>query len=208
MMEHAEDKVSPRTQRLVLKAMYDFDSWSGIGTTQAAKLLGKPKFTAMRAFDELAAIDPSLIKAEGKVRWLTPGSDRKSFLKKVGGALFNPALREYRLERVPAIGRLPLSGMSAINHHAGFEDAPFPTFAITKAQEKALGLRGGKGLEGWRGWDEPACVVHVMRYDLDSMGKPAIDPISAILTLSDAEMEDPKVESAVMSVLETVFASR
>ena len=208
MRERAGGKVSTETQRLILRALYDFDSWSGVGTAQAAELLGKPKFAIMRAFDQLAAIDPSLIKAEGKVRWLTPGSDRKSFLQKVAPHLLNLALREYRLKRVPTIGHLPLSGISAINYHADLEDALFPTFAITKAQEKALGLRDGKGLADWREWSEPACVVHVMRYDLDSMNEAAIDPISAILTLSDEEMEDPLMEGAIETILRKILANK
>ncbi len=208
MRERAGGKVSAETQRLVLRALYDdFDSWSGVGTAQAAELLGKPKFTIMRAFDQLAAIDPGLIKAEGKVRWLALGSDRKSFLQKVAPHLLNPALREYRLKRVPTIGHLPLSGISAINYHADLEDALFPTFAITKGQEKELGLRDGKGLASWREWDEPACIVHVMRYDLDSMNEAAIDPLSAILTLTDEEMEDPLLESTMAVILRKILAS-
>lgn len=207
MKEPVEGKMSPRAQRLVLRAFYDFDSWSGAGTAQAAKLLGKPKFTAMRAFDELASIDPSLVKAEGKVRWLTPGADRKSFLKKVGGALFNPVIREYRLKRIPATGRLPLSGLSAIRHHANLEKPPFPTFAITKAQERELGLRNGEGLAGWDQWEDPACVAHVMRYQLDSMGETAIDPLSAILSLSEDEMGDRQVEQAAISILTRLFSA-
>ena len=78
------------TQRLILMALYDFGSWAGVGTAQAAEKLGKPKFTAMRVFDQLAAIDPGLIKAEGKVRWLALGTDRKSFLQKVAPHLLMP----------------------------------------------------------------------------------------------------------------------
>lgn len=208
MAEHAKNKMSPRAQHLVLRAIHDFDSWSGIGTTQAAKLLGKPKFTAMRAFDELAAIDPSLVKAEGKVRWFTPGANWKALLKKVAPHLFNPAIREYRLARFPAIERLPLSGLSAICHHAGLEEPPFPTFAITKYEEKALGLTDGKGMTKWREWDGPTCIIHVMSYDLDSMSESAIDPISAILTLSNAEMQDPQTEDAIMKALEDALADK
>lgn len=204
-------KVSEQTQRLVLLALRDFEEWTGVGTTEAARRLGKPKFTAMRVFDELTTIDPGLIGSEGKARWLTPGTDRKSLLQKVSAHLSNPAMREYRLERLPALAHLPLSGLSAIAHHSRADTdalAPYPTFAITKAQEKKLGLNGGKGLAKWSEWDAPVCAVHVMSYDLDSMKDAAIDPISAILTLSEVQMEDPLVEEAVTETLRKTLASR
>ena len=196
-------RVSTQTQRLVLLALGDYEEWTGASTTKAAGLLGKPRFTAMRAFDELAAIDPGLIGVEGKARWLTPG-ERKPFLQKVSPYLFNPVAREYRLGRVPALGHLPLSGLSAIERHSGAEPdalAPCPAFAVTKAQERELGLREGRGLAGWSDWGSPACAVHVMSYELDSMKDAAIDPVSAILALSDDEMGDPLVEEAVVRIL-------
>ena len=122
--------------------------------------------------------------------------------------LFNPVVREYRLARFPAVGHLPLSGLSAIGRYAGLEEGPFPTFAITKAEEKELGLREGKGLAGWKEWDSPARIVHVMRYDLDSMSDFAIDPLSAILTLTDAELEDPKTGGAAADILEKLLAGK
>ena len=57
---------SPQAQRLALMALYgDLD---GASVTQAAGLLGAAKMTASRAFDELAAADPSIVVAEGSWR--------------------------------------------------------------------------------------------------------------------------------------------
>ena len=74
---HARDRrrtdvgtFSPQAQRLALMALYgDLD---GASVTQAAGLLGTAKMTASRAFDELAAADPSIVAAEGRRRVLIP----------------------------------------------------------------------------------------------------------------------------------------
>lgn len=84
-------------------------------------------------------------------------------------------------------------------------NGPCPTFAITKAQEKELGLQNGKGLAGWDQWDDPACVVQVMRYRLDSMDDAAIDPLSAILSLSEESKNDPRIEGEIENIIKGVF---
>ena len=57
---------SPQAQRLALMALYsDLD---GASVTRAAAFLGAAKMTASRAFDELAAADPSLVGTEGRRR--------------------------------------------------------------------------------------------------------------------------------------------
>ena len=65
---------SPQAQRLALMALYgDLD---GASVTQAAGLLGAAKMTASRAFDELAAADPSIVAAEGRGGCCAPAGTR------------------------------------------------------------------------------------------------------------------------------------
>ncbi len=78
---HARDRrqdsieaFSPQAQRLALMALYgDLD---GANVTQAAGVLAVAKMTVSRAFDELAAVDPSIIAAEGRRRVLRPAGIR------------------------------------------------------------------------------------------------------------------------------------
>ena len=205
-MKHAEGRVSEQTQRLVLRVVYDYERWTGVNATQAANLMNMPQATANRAFDELAAIEPAWMSAADMVRRFDPGPSKKDFLQKASPHLFNPVVREYRLESIPATcGHLPLSGTSALGHHAAQIIATFPTFAITKGRESELGLREGRWLADWDRWEKPACVMQVMRYELDSMSEHAIDPISAILSLTDEEMGNPWIERAAKEVIKTVF---
>ena len=206
MPKHPMSKVSVQTQRFIIKVVYDYDRWTGINTAQASNLLDMPHATGLRTFVELASIEPKWVTMMHDVRWFHPGTSKRDFLQKASPWLFSPVAREYRLVRDPAIANLPFGGMSAINYHASLPAPPFPTYAVTKEQERELGLKEGNGLAGWSRWDEPACVVHVMRYKLDSLEGTAIDPISAVLSLSDEELDDPLTERTVVGILEHVLA--
>lgn len=111
---HARDRrqtdvgtFSPQAQRLALMALYgDLDDAS---VTQAAGLLGAAKMTASRAFDELAAADPSIVAAEGRRRVLRPGRDKMAMWRHLEPRMSNPVAREHRLGRMPD-AELPLAG--------------------------------------------------------------------------------------------------
>ena len=45
-------------------------------------------------------------------------------------------------------------------------------------------------------------VVQVMRYDIDYLGNEAVDPLTAILSLSGSIRDDPRIEAAIEKVLE------
>lgn len=197
------DKVSAQTQRFILKAVYE--GLTDLNVTQASNILDVAKITASRIYDELEAIDSAWIATDGKIRKFVCETDRATFWHKAEPHLFNPVVREYRLDYVPTVGRMPLCGISAISHYSMLADGPFPTFAITKDQERELGLKSGKGLAGWDQWDDPACMVQVMRYRLDSMNDVAIDPLSAILALPEEEKSDPRIEGEIEKIIKGVF---
>lgn len=200
------DKASAQTQRFILKVIYE--GITDLSVTQAAELLDVAKITASRIYDELEAIDPVWIAIDGRVRRFVCEPDQSAFWRKAEPHLFNPVVREYRLDHIPPFGHLPLSGISAISHHSMLADGPCPTFAITKAQEQELGLKSGKGLAGWDQWDEPACVIQVMRYRLDSMEDAAIDPLSAILSLSEDDKDDVRIERETERIIMGVFGQQ
>ena len=82
------------------------------------------------------------------------------------------------------------------------QDNPWPTYAATKAQERALGLAAGaRGADV----DEPVCVVQVLRYEpVPALGC-TVDPLSAILSLPDEERDDPRVAGEIENVLNRVL---
>ena len=53
--------------------------------------------------------------------------------------------------------------------------------------------------------ENPNMVLHVLRYDLEYRNSAAIDPLTAILSLTDEEKSDPRIESAIEEILEDCF---
>ena len=206
---HARDRqqadvgtFSPQTQRLALMALYgDLD---GASVTQAAGLLGAAKMTASRAFDELAAADPSIVGTEGRRRVLRPGRDKMAMWHRLEPRMSSPVAREHRLGRVPDMD-LPLGGISALCGLSMLQDDPWPTFAATKAQERTLELAADTRDTGLDEPEDPACVVQVLRYEPVPAPGCAVDPLSAILSLPADERDDPRVAGEIENVLTRVL---
>lgn len=206
---HARDRrqtdvgtFSPQAQRLALMALYgDLD---GASVTQAAGLLGAAKMTASRAFDELAAADPSIVGIEGRRRVLRPDEDKTALWRRLEPRMSSPIARERRLARMPDMD-LPLGGISALCELSMLQDDPWPTLAATKAQERALRLAADARETGADEPEDPACVVQVLRYDPVPAPGCAVDPLSAILSLPADERDDPRVAGEIENVLNRVL---
>ena len=195
------ETLSPQAQRLALMMIYD--DLDGVNVTRAADLLGAAKMTASRAFDELEAAIPSLVATEGRRRILHPGKDKRALWQQLEPSLASPVAREYRLNRMPE-ANLPLGGISALCELSMLQDNPWPTLAATKAQERALELTAASLIDPTEP-DDPACVVQVMRYEPATTAEHTIDPLSAILSLSDYERDDPRVAAEVENVMNQVL---
>lgn len=116
----------------------------------------------------------------------------------------SPVAREHRLGRVPD-AELPLGGISALCELSMLQDDPWPTFAATKAQERALELAADARDAGLDEPEDPACVVQVLRYEPVPAPGCAVDPLSAILSLPADERDDPRVAGEIESVLTRVL---
>lgn len=198
------ETLSPQAQRLALIALYgDLD---GASVTQAASILATAKMTASRAFDELAAVDPSIVATEGRRRVLRPERNKMALWRRLEPYMTSPVAREYRLAYIPDED-LPLGGISALCELSMLQDDPWPTFAATKMQERALGLAASVLDAGFDESEEPACVVQVLRYAPEPAPGCTVDPLSAILSLSADERDDPRVEGEIESILNRVFGS-
>lgn len=53
--------------------------------------------------------------------------------------------------------------------------------------------------------EEPVCIVQEVGYILPFKDKKAVDPLSLSLMLSDADMEDPRVENCLNEMLEELI---
>lgn len=196
---------SPQAQRLALMAIYG--NLGGVCVTQAAELLGTAKMSASRAFDELAAADSSLIETEGRRRVLRPGTDKLALWHRLEPHMSSPVAREYRLDHMPN-ANLPLGGISALCELSMLQDNPWTTFAVTKRQERDLGLTSDTRHTSVDALENPACIVQVLRYGPVSESGRAIDPLSAILSLTDDERSDPRVMGQIENVIERALGGR
>ena len=202
--QESVESLSPQAQRLALAALYgDLD---GTSVTQAASILSVAKMTASRAFDELAAVEPAIVATEGRRRVLRPDRNKMALWQRMEPHMGSPVAREHRLAYIPDMD-LPRGGVSALCELSMLQDDPWPTFVATKTQEHALGLTPGARNAGTDELEEPACVVQVLRYELEPAPGCTVDPLSAILSLPSDERDDPRVASEIENVLNRVFGS-
>lgn len=196
------ETLSPQAQRLAIMALYG--DLEGTSVTQAANILAVAKMTVSRAFDELAAVDPSIVVYEGRRRVLRPDRNKIVLWRRLEPYMTSPVAREHFLARVPDAD-LPTGGVSALCELSMLQDDPWPTFTATKAQERVLGLASDARNAGFDESDEPACVVQVLRYEPEPAPGYAVDPLSAILSLPDDVRDDPRVAGEIEYVLNRVL---
>lgn len=194
--------LSPQAQRLAIMALYG--ELDGANVTQAASVLAVAKMTVSRVFDELAAVDPSIIVSEGRRRVLRPDRNKMALWRRLEPFMASPVAREHRLTRVPDMG-LPPGGVSALSEISMLQDDPWPTFTATKAQERVLGLATGARNAEFDESEEPACVVQVLRYEPEPAPGCIVDPLSAILSLPDDVRDDPRVAGEIEYILNRVL---
>ena len=190
-------QISFITQRLLLTALYD--SWTRLTLTEAANNLEVSKMSISRCFDELQSLNLPLIETERKMRRFVWQESRRALWEKVLPFLRNPVVCQYRLGRAIEISPAKLGGISAICHYTMLSDDPHTTFAITRDTAKALDT---SRLQLIPDSESPDMVVHVMRYILDYHDAVAIDPLTAILSLTEEDKNDPRIESAIEEILE------
>jgi hypothetical protein len=94
---------------------------------------------------------------------------------------------------------MKLGGMSAVCHYSMLADNAYTIYAVSKDTTKTLDL---KKLPPVPDGEIPDMVIQVMRYDLDYKKNTAIDPLTAILSLTAEDKKDPRVEGATEEILE------
>jgi hypothetical protein len=192
-----KDRLSFSTQKLLLTAMYQ--GWTQLTLTEAAKILGMSKMTVSRCFDELLAMGLFIVKTEGKMRRFIWENGRRALWEASLPFLRNPVTLQYRLGEVIDVASAKLGGISAICHYSMLADNPYTTYATLKDEAKSL-ERSKSQLVPEE--ENPVMVIQVMRYEFKYRDACAIDPLTAILSLTDEEKADPRVEAAIEGVLE------
>ncbi|MCL1810195.1 MAG: hypothetical protein FWG42_10595 [Clostridiales bacterium] len=191
------DKISFITQKVLLTAIYK--GWETITLTEAAKAIGMSKMSMTRCFDELQALGLPFVRSETKSRKFIWEGSRRTFWDTVYPFLRNPVARQYRLDKQLEITSAKLGGMSALCHYSMLADEPYTVFAVSKGTVKEF---EASKLPLIPNGEAPRMVVQVMQYEIDFGDAVAVDPLSAILSLTDADRLDPRVGTAIEKIWE------
>lgn len=196
------DKFTPTAQKLLLLALEK--EWKHKTVSEAAAEMSVSPMTVSRAFDEFEAADLPLTVKEGRTRSFVWEGSHGELWEKTQKFLRTPVKKKYELAQPLKEHDLPLAGMSALCRYTMLADNVYQTYAVTAQQARELKL---DELPCVPPGEVPTAIVEIISYRIDD-GK-AIDPLSAILSISDEEKEDPRVEQAMRQLLEdTLYVDR
>lgn len=190
-------QISFLTQKLLLVAIYQ--KWRKISLTDAAKALCVSKMSVTRCFDELEALKIPLVSKSERSRYFVWEQGSAALLNILRPVLRNPVVKEYRLDKPLNMRELPLGGISALSSYTLLNDNEYRTYAIAKELVNNLRV---SDLPCIPKGEVPAEIIQVLQYDLPFGDGTAVDPITAILSLSDEDKMDPRIEAAIDEVVE------
>lgn len=194
------DQFSPFTQKLILTTLYQ--GWKYISGKEIAENLAVARMTVNRALLELEALELPLVVMEGKAKYLKNDLSREELFKLCEYFLANPVKKNVRLRTIPE-GVGVKSGVSALAEYTMLGDDPYPTFAVDQEQYRKLAVKSADITSK----DEvPSCIIQIHRYLIAKNG--TVDPISAMLSVPDDELEDARIEQAIEEIKEDVFNGR
>lgn len=198
-------RISFLTQKMLLTVLYNrvFNAT----VTEMAKILDVSKMSVTRCFDELDAFQLGMIEDNGKAgrrfRW---HKTKHELWEAVHLLLRNPVEKELLLDCIPP-WPLPKSGLTAISHFSMLADNSFATYAITRQAMKDL---HPENLPQVPHGELPAAVIQVMGYAYlyEGSDELVVDPLSAVLSLTQEELNEPRIEGAVKEILEEFVDDR
>lgn len=188
-------RISFLTQKMILTSIYE--KWNGITVTKAAEQLDITKMSASRCFDEIDFFDMPILGTKGKSRVINVPEDIKELWSSIEVYMRNPVLNIFYINdnlKLPVFG-----GMSALAEYSMISDNKYPTYVVAKKDIKDLALKD-RLVDINK--DEPGCIIQEVGYVV-SFGKgDAIDPLSLLLSLSDNEKADERIEISIREMLE------
>ena len=188
-------RISFLTQKMILTAIYE--RWNEVTVTKAAEQLDITKMSASRCFDEIDFFDMPILGIKGKSRVINVPDDIKELWSSIEVYMRNPVINNFYINdnlNLPVFG-----GMSALAEYSMISDNKYPTYVVAKKDIKDLALKD-RLVDIKK--DEPSCIIQEVGYVV-SFGKgDAIDPLSLLLSLSDDEKKDERIEISIREMLE------
>ena len=193
--------ISFLTQKMLLMAIYE--RWNEVKVSDAAKRIGVSTKSASRCFDELEYLNIDVLGMKGKSRVINIPDDRKQLWQQIERVLRNPVIRRFVLGEDMKIEKK--AGISALCEYSLLSDNVYPTYAVTKRELKASGVKVEKQVSEL---EEIGCVVLELGYFIDFLGKGFQDPLSVVLSLTGEEQEEERVDISINEMLEEYVWSK
>ena len=187
--------ISFLTQKLLLCALYE--KWNQMNVTRIAEKLNVTKMSVTRCLDEIEYLDLDILNVSGKTRKISVGENTKNVWESIKPILRNPVITRFQL--VDDICLENKAGMSALCEYSLLSDNGYPTYAITKKELNDTNIKSYRQISIG---EEIGCEVLEVGYFIDFKGKKIQDPLSVIMCLSEADMEDERVQMCIDEMLE------
>ena len=188
-------EISFLTQKLLLCALYE--KWQEMNVTKIAEKLGVTKMSVTRCLDEIEYFGIDVLDTTGKSRKVTVEPDIRRLWDKIRPFLRNPVITKYQLAEDIRLERK--AGMSALCEYSLLSDNLYPTYGITKKELRETALKGYRQIGTG---EDMGCEVLELGYFIAFNGKQIQDPLSVLLSMSDKDMEDERVQRCVDEMLE------
>ncbi|MBQ4559222.1 MAG: MarR family transcriptional regulator [Tyzzerella sp.] len=187
--------ISFLTQKLLLCALYE--KWNGMNVTKIADRLGVSKMSVSRCLDEMEYLDVDILDISGKTRKVSVGNETRRVWEIINPIMRNPVITRFQLAEDICLKKK--AGISALCEYSLLSDNPYPTYAITKKELNDVQIKSFRQVFGV---EEIGCEVLELGYFLDLHGKEIQDPLSVLLSLSEEDMEDERVQICIDEMLE------
>ena len=193
--------ISFLTQKMLLMAIYE--QWIEMKVSDTAKRLGVSIKSASRCFDELEYLNIGVLGMKGKSRVINIPGNRKQLWQQIARGLRNPVIRRFILRKDMKLEKK--AGISALCEYSLLSDNTYPTYAVTKKELKASGVKAEKQASEL---EEIGCVVLELGYFIDFWGKGLQDPLSVALSQTREEQEEERVAISINEMLEEYVWSK
>ena len=193
--------ISFLTQKMLLMAIYE--RWNEVKVSDAAKRLEVSTKSASRCFDELEYLNIDVLGMKGKSRVIDIPDEREQLWQQIKNVLRNPVIRRFILREDIKFEKK--AGISALCEYSLLSDNAYPTYAVTKKELEASGVKEEKQASEL---EEIGCVVLELGYFTDFLGKGLQDPLSVVLSLTEEEQEEERVDISINEMLEEYVWSK
>ena len=187
--------ISFLTQKLLLCALYE--KWQNMNVTKIADRLGVTKMSVSRCLDEIEYLEIDILDVTAKTRKISVQDEPKILWDKIQPFLRNPVIAKFQL--VENIGLEKKAGLSALCEYSLLSDNPYPTYGITKKELQEVNL---KALRQISVGEEIGCEVLELGYFINFRDRQVQDPLSVLLSISEKDMADERVQGCIDEMLE------